>query len=128
MILGFRRFPFAVAASGDCTARHLPAADFAERARQALLGGAAVPMARLGEPRQARCGRCSSRSWTGRRSRYDVQGTVRLESAEPFVAFIVGPGDECASCRLAQIVPTPEVISDLERALTRVLEAGLLVR
>lgn len=126
--LGFRAFPFTISSTGACSARHFADAAFPVRLRDALLSGAAVPAARWSDPKQPRCGRCGSRSWLGRRPRSEVGGIVRLDPLEPFQAFVVGPGDQCASCRLAQIIPTPEVIADLDRALARIFEAARLVR
>ena len=125
--LGFRGLPYLTSAEPGCTARHYPDASFAARLRDALLAGAAVPAARWSEPRQPRCGRCGSRSWLGRRPRAEVRGSVTLEALAPFDAFAIGPSDQCASCRLVQLIPTTEVIADLERALARIFEAARLI-
>lgn len=124
--LGFRGLPYLTSAEPGCTARHYPDATFAARLRDALLGGAAVPAARWSEPRQPRCGRCGSRSWLGRRPRAEVRGSVALDPHAPFEAFAIGPSDQCTSCRLVQLIPTAEVIADLERALARIFEAARL--
>ena len=117
-----------VSATGACPARHFADPAFPDRVRRLLLDGAVVPMARWSEPRQPRCGRCGSRNWLRQRPGSEVGGVVRLEQVDPFEAFATGSSDQCASCRLAQIIPTPEVLADLDRALTRVFEAARLVR
>ena len=126
--LGFRGLPYFTSTEPGCAARHFPDDTFAARLREVVLAGAAIPAARWSEPKQPRCGRCGSRSWLGRRPRAEVGGSVALDPLAPFEAFAIAPSDQCTSCRLVQLIPTAEVIADLERALTRIFEAVRFAR